>query len=219
MFDAHLLKVPISTPGDTGEEVDAVTRALHDWNADRAEAATAILLPRFWKAHAVPSAGGSGQTVIDSQLVDDADIVIAIFDSRLGQATDDAVSGTAHEIQRSIDSGKPVHVWFSNEPLPNDVDIDELQRLRDFKKDMEAKALLGDYLSPSDPIFKVRSAIEKDVHDMGLSSASIARRDEHAMPRLTVREVNGRDRLFLENKSQTVTAEQLTLDLSLNPPT
>ena len=45
---------------------------------------------------------GRGQGVINEQLVDDADIVLALFDSRLGQATAAAVSGTAEEITRYL---------------------------------------------------------------------------------------------------------------------
>ena len=117
-FEAFVLKVLISSPGDTGEEVAAVKESLHGWNGSRAESAQVILLPRHWKSDAVPRLGaGGGQGVINEQLVDDADIVIALFDSRLGQATADAVSGTAEEIQRAVDAGKHVHVWFSNEPI------------------------------------------------------------------------------------------------------
>ena len=75
MFEAFVLKVLISSPGDTGEEVTAVKDALHDWNGSRAESAQLILLPRHWKSDAVPRVGtGSGQGVINEQLVDDADI-------------------------------------------------------------------------------------------------------------------------------------------------
>lgn len=100
-FDAHVLKVLIASPGDTSDERDAVVESLHGWNAARGEPENVVLLPRRWETDAVPHLGGSGQSVINSQLVDDADIIIALFDSRLGQATDDAVSGTAEEIQRA----------------------------------------------------------------------------------------------------------------------
>ncbi|UQX12265.1 hypothetical protein [Candidatus Mycobacterium methanotrophicum] len=101
MFEALVLKVLISSPGDTGDEVAAVVESLHGWNGSRAESAQVILLPRQWKLDSVPRLGSAGgQGVINEQLVDDTDIVIALFDSRLGQATAAAVSGTAEEIQR-----------------------------------------------------------------------------------------------------------------------
>lgn len=127
---ASVLKVLIATPGDTGDEVAAVKESLHDWNSARAENAQVILLPRHWKSDAVPRLGaGSGQGVINKQLVDSADIVIAVFDSRLGHPTADAVSGTAEEIQCAIDAAKHVHIWFSNEPIGRKAaeDLDQLR--------------------------------------------------------------------------------------------
>jgi hypothetical protein len=206
MFEAFVLKVLIATPGDTGDEVAAVTDSLHDWNSARAETAQVIVLPRHWKSDAVPRLGtGSGQGVINEQLVDRADIVIALFDSRLGQATAEAVSGTAEEIQRAIEAGKHVHVWFSNEPIRRDADLDQLTALRKFRADLEAQGLLGQYEDLNDLAKKVRAAIEDDVNLMGFGSPTIARRDaEHAVPR--ARRDGGH--LVIENKSKTVTAEQ-----------
>ncbi|WP_343708396.1 hypothetical protein [Mycobacterium sp.] len=165
-----------------------------------------VLLPRHWKSDGVPRLGGAGgQGVINEQLVDDADIVIALFDSRLGQATAEAVSGTAEEIQRAVDAGKHVHVWFSNEPIPRDADIDQLAALKKFRSDLGAQGLLGDYDSPTDLGYKVRNAIEDDVTKMELGSPNPPRRNaEHAMPRAR----REGDYLVIVNRSQTVTAEQ-----------
>lgn len=226
-FSANVLKVMISSPGDTSDEVAAVKDALHGWNGSRAENAQTVLLPRFWKSDAVPQLDANGgQSVINAQLVDDADIVIALFDSRLGQATDSAVSGTAEEIERAASSGKPVHVWFSDEPVDRKADLKELARLQKFRKELEDKGLLGVYADLNDLAYKVREAIESDISRLGLGAPSVVRKGEHAMPRARVekrREQSGVDRkgvpkftthstLVLENKSQHITAEQLTMD-------
>lgn len=170
MFDARVLKVLISTPGDTGPEVSAAIEAIHKWNADRAEQSKVILLPRFWKAHAVPLAGGSGQTILDSQLVDSADIVLAFFDSKLGQEAGDAVSGTAHEIDRKMKDGTPVHIWFSTKDRQSGRKSDDLlrlaaevQRLEEYQKQLEQVALYGSYDSLGHLAEQVRSAVEQDL--------------------------------------------------------
>lgn len=183
-FDAHVLKVLIASPGDTPDERAAVTESLHGWNAARGEREKILLLPRRWETDSVPRLGGSGQSVINSQLVDDTDIVIALFDSRLGQATDDAVSGTAEEIQRAHLRGTVVHVYFSNEPLPRDVDAEQLTALRDFKASLETQGLLGSYADPADLGYQVRNAVEQDlaVLDLGAVSARPVTQ-EHALLR------------------------------------
>lgn len=214
MFPATVLKVLIATPGDTGEEVDAITKSIHSWNGRRAETVGVILLPRHWKSDAVPLVNATGaQSVIDSQLVDSADIVIAVFDSRLGQATEDAVSGTAHEIERTTEAGKPVHVYFSDEPISRNTDPKELARLNKFRKEMESKGLLGVYADPIDLGHQVREAIEHDLTqmDLGVTPLPISAPEEHAMPRLTYDK--GNKQLVAENKSAAVGADQLVLEV------
>jgi len=217
-FEANVLEVMISTPGDTAEEVEAVQRALHGWNTSRAKSAQVVLLPRFWKTSAVPTLSKSGgQSVINSQLVDEADIVLVLFDSKLGQATDDAVSGTAEELDRAANAGKPVHVWFSDEPVDRQ-DLKEAARLQEFRMELEQRGLLGVYANIDDLAYKVRDTVEADVAGLGLSCPSVIRRGDQAMPRVHVareedRQGNSSVWLVLENKSQTVAAEQLEVDL------
>lgn len=185
-FSAHVLRVLIASPGDTKEEREAVERSLHGWNASRAEREQVILLPARWETDAVPRLGGSGQSVINDQLVDRADLIIALFDSRLGKATEDAVSGTAEEIQRANDAGKPVHVYFSQEPLPRDVDAKQLAALRKFQASLESQGLLGTYANPEDLAFQVRSAVEHDLEHLSLGAVAPRRSTEdHAVLRAT----------------------------------
>ncbi len=169
-FDAHVLRVLVASPGDTGEERDAVQRALHGWNADRAAREEVILLPRRYETDAVPRLGGNAQGIINEQLVQDADIVIALFDSRLGMATPTDVSGTAEEIRRSHEAGKPVHVWFSDEPIPRSADLQQLDLLAQFKASLQPLGLLGTYASPDDLAYKVRQAIESDLDQLDLGA-------------------------------------------------
>lgn len=211
-FAANVLEVMISTPGDTEEEVQAVTNALHGWNTSRSKAAQTVLLPRFWKTSAVPVlSGAGGQSVINSQLVDEADIVLVLFDSKLGQETDAAVSGTAEELERAHESGTPVHVWFSDEPVARQ-DLDEAARLQKFRKELEGRGLLGVYSDLQDLAFKVRDAIESDLQTLGLDEASAApkREKSEAKPRLTL----ASDGITLTAKNKgTATAEGLCVEV------
>ena len=153
--------------------------------------------------------------MIDSQLVDNADIVLAIFDSKLGQETEGTVSGTAHEIKRATEAGKPVHVWFSNEPYDRSVDLKEIARLQTFQKQMEAEGLFGQYSSTGDLAYKVRQAVESDLARLNLDAPSLRPdRAEHAVPNVRVVNRNGRQdyRLTVTNLSTTVTAEEFTID-------
>ena len=57
---------------------DAVETALHDWNDHRGDREGVVLRLRRWETGSVPTMGRGGpQSVINSQLVDKSDIVIA----------------------------------------------------------------------------------------------------------------------------------------------
>lgn len=165
-FAATVLKMFIASPGDTADAREAVVDALHSWNGARGERERVVLLPRRWESDSVPQMGADPQSLINTQLVDDADIVIALFDSRLGRATPRSVSGTAEEIERAAEAGKPVHVWISDEPLPRDVDTEQLLALRAFIADLEPRGLLGRYANPTDLAYQVRNAIDSDIRQL-----------------------------------------------------
>jgi hypothetical protein len=145
--------------------------------------------------------------------VDDSDIVVAVFDSRLGKVTEDAVSGTAHEIERTAEAGKPVHVYFSNEPVSRSAaaDSEEMARLNKFREDLAARSLLGFYADPTDLGYQVREAVEHDLTqmDLGVAELPVAAPPEHAVPRLSY---DG-DNIVVNNLSTTVRADQLTLEI------
>jgi hypothetical protein len=169
-FNAHVLQVLIASPGDTREARDEVEKSLHGWNGSRAEREQIILLPRRWETDSVPRMGeGDGQEVINKELVDKADIVIVIFNSKVGQATARAISGTAEELDKAVDDGKQVHVYFSNAPV-NRTDLESAAQLEAFRKSLELRGLYGSYSDAADLGFQVRQAIESDLDKLNLAA-------------------------------------------------
>ncbi|SMC62715.1 hypothetical protein SAMN06296429_106118 [Janibacter indicus] len=161
MHLAQVFAVMIASPSDVPEARQAVYDSLAEWNDASARTRKVILLPLKWETSAVPRLGGDAQEIINHQLVDDADIVIALFGSRLGRETSRALSGTAEEMNRAHAAGKPVHPFFSDEPLPRDVDVDELKRLRDFQE--ELAGLYSTFANTGELRSKVWQAIEHDI--------------------------------------------------------
>jgi hypothetical protein len=162
-FEARVLTVLIASPGDTSDARDVVEQTILSWNRDRSHGERVVLLPVRWETDAVPEMGSDGQSIINRQLVDRADVVVALFHSRVGAPTPRAESGTAEEIDRAVQRRVPVHVYFSEMPYPYGVDPDELKRLNAFRETIQARGLLGRYLSAEDLTAKVRTALEHDV--------------------------------------------------------
>lgn len=166
-FQTLTLSVLIASPGDTSADRDIVENAIRSFNSDHTLQRKIHLLPLRWELGAVPLIGQrDGQEVINEQLVDMADIVIAVFNNRLGQATKRAVSGTAEEILRAQDRGTPVHVFFSEAPIPRDHDRDQLAALNEFREELMTLGLMGSYASSDDLAAKVRRCLEHDAYSL-----------------------------------------------------
>ncbi len=73
------MSVLIASPGDTSEARDAVESPIGSWNRDRAKTRRVVLLPFRWETDAVPAMGSDPQSIINRQLVDSSDIVVALF--------------------------------------------------------------------------------------------------------------------------------------------
>jgi len=166
-FPATAIVVLIASPNDTADERAAVFEALGRWNVSRGEREEVVVVPWLYEQHAVPRLGAGPQSVINQQALERADVVVAFFDARLGTETADAVSGTAEEILKSRDAGKPVHVYFSTEDVPRGrLDAEQINALQSFREGLSAGGLLGDYSSSFDLAQKVQQAIDFDVADM-----------------------------------------------------
>ncbi|MGB3373926.1 MAG: DUF4062 domain-containing protein [Microbacterium sp.] len=169
-FTASVLRVMIASPSDVPDARDAVEAAINDWNNANAKNKQTMLLPWRWETSSIPVLGGHPQSFINSQGVDESDIVFAIFGSRLGSPTPDAVSGTVEEIERAVSSGKPVHLYFSTAALPNDVDTRQLDGLREFRGEISQRGLLGEFATTAQLGHEVWKAIEFDIAQLDLGA-------------------------------------------------
>jgi len=174
-FAANAIVVLVASPGDTAEERAAIQLQLSRWNVARGEREGVVVVPWLYEQHSVPVMGGHPQTVINTQAVDRADVVVAFFDSRLGTETPEAVSGTAEEIKRAHAAGKPVHVYFSTADIPRSADPGQLAQLADFKKALESEGLLGKYSDPENLANQVSTAIDYDVSTQNWASTVVQR--------------------------------------------
>jgi hypothetical protein len=162
-FDAKVFTVMIASPSDTADERNLVEKAVHRWNADHSWSKRILLLPIRYEVDAVPQTGADGQNIINSQLVDRADIVVALFCSRMGAKTPRAGSGTEEEIMRADARGAKVHIYFSKMGHPDGVDTVQLKNLASFQARIQKTTLYSTFDSHPQLNERIRSALEKDV--------------------------------------------------------
>lgn len=150
-FSANVVQVMIASPSDVATERQVLRTVMADWNDLHAERTRTVVLPLAWESHAVPQMGGRAQEFLNTQVLDSADILVAVFWTRIGSPTGDEPSGTVEEIRRHVKAGRPAMVYFSEAPVRLDsVDDGQYRALREFREECEANGLIETYDSPSD---------------------------------------------------------------------
>lgn len=148
MAKIDLLHLTLCSPSDVQREIDIAREVITAWNTQHGDGLGLYVKHQHWKTDAFPDASERGQAVINGQLIDSADIVVAIFWTRFGTPTGAADSGTEEEIRRSIRIKKQVAVYFSDlEPIPAGADSAELSRLNTFRAKMRPKSLCWSFRS------------------------------------------------------------------------
>lgn len=131
-FFARVYKVMIGAPSDIKDEVAMTFDAIYEWNNAYAKVHHMVLLPCHWEKNTYPTVGERPQESINKQMVDDSDMMVAIFGGRLGSETGGFPSGSIEEIERHRKNGKHVMVFFrANVSNP---DPDEYKRLCEYKQ-------------------------------------------------------------------------------------
>jgi Domain of unknown function (DUF4062) len=115
-FSSETFRVLIASPSDLAEERQAATDAINEWNAQHAAAESVVLLPVKWETHALPETGQRPQQAINRQLVQECDILVGMFWTKLGTATGVAESGTVEEVNQFVIAGKKAMLYFSSRP-------------------------------------------------------------------------------------------------------
>ncbi|NTW59546.1 MAG: hypothetical protein HGA43_10295 [Nitrospirae bacterium] len=86
--------------------------------------------------------------MINKQLVQQCDVLVGVFWTRLGTATGVAESGSAEEIEEFRKAGKPVLLYFSSAPVvPESIDLDQYHALIEYKKKLQSEGLVFSYNS------------------------------------------------------------------------
>lgn len=211
-YPATVLRVAIASPADVVDARDAVEQALLSWNDAHGERRGVSLQPWRWESGAVPVLGDTPQALINAQGMDRADILIALFGSRLGSPTPSAVSGTVEEIERAVEADKPVHLWFSTAPLPHDVDTRQLDGLREFRKAIEARGLYGEYHNTTELGVEVWKAVEHDLARLDLNAPTATSLTASPVSFRVQKRQSGRNYyLDITNRSSTTDAENVTI--------
>ena len=145
-YRSTVFEVMIASPGDVEEERSIIREAILEWNVSHSRHASIILKPVGWDTDTYSSLGETGQAQINKQIVKDADVLVAVFWTRIGTPTERADSGTVEEIEEHIGAGKPAMLYFSSFPIdPSRVDPVQFESLKELKGKYRKKGLVFDF--------------------------------------------------------------------------
>jgi len=151
----------IASPGDVTEYRAAVRDALHEWNYIHSQSTEVILMPVGWETHSSPELGSTAQELINDRVLEDCDLLIGIFWTRLGTPTGRASSGSVEEIHRHVEAGKPAMVYFSEAPVaPQSVDLSQFSALQDFRQWCQNQGLVEPFMNGADFQAKFRRQLQ-----------------------------------------------------------
>ena len=147
-YQAIIYNILLSAPNDIIQEIPTIRETIESWNIINSVKSNKYLNLIHWKTHVYPEAGESPQKIINRQIVDSADVLVAIFWTRFGTKTEDYESGTIEEIERTIEAGKPTLVYFSKQPVVMDsVDIEQYKKVKNYCDSIKSKVFYGEYSS------------------------------------------------------------------------
>jgi hypothetical protein len=137
-----------------------------------------------WKKAVAPGVDAYPQNVINRQIEDKYDVVIALFGSKLGTPTKNFRSGTVEELNTAIKGykakGRPkdIFVYFRNELVSiQQIAILQLQEVLEYKAELSLEGVLySEYKSKEEFSGFIRNHLFKVVRDM-LSGETIPNRN------------------------------------------
>ena len=166
-YDCRVFRILIASPSDVDEERDIAARVIQEWNDVHSFDRGIVLLPLRWETHAAPEYGSRPQDVINRAIVDECDLLLGIFWTRIGTPTGTAGSGTLEEIERVAADGRPVMLYYSKIGAnPDDIEVSQLERLREFKKKTREISLTESYRSHVDFRDKLSKQLEMKVREL-----------------------------------------------------
>ncbi|MBR5603276.1 MAG: hypothetical protein IKW51_03585 [Bacteroidales bacterium] len=162
MYNASVYKIMFGVPSDIKEEYNAFVEVVHKWNHLHSEESGIVLLPIHWSTNSYPLTGKNGQKIINDEVVAKSDLLICVFGSKLGTATDTHNSGTVEEIDEHLKSKKDVMIYFKKSINidPDNFNPAQLENLKAFKEDKKNECLYSEFNDTKD----FQDKLFKDLH-------------------------------------------------------
>lgn len=144
----NLVNLTFCGPSDVAKELALARSVIDRWNLQHGEARGFWVKVQHWSTDCHPALGDRPQAMVNGQIINKADILVAIFWSRFGTPTGVADSGTQEEIRLGVRQKKKVMVYFSDlEPLPPEAKSEQTEKVWSFRRELREQGLCWSFAS------------------------------------------------------------------------
>lgn len=141
----------MASPSDLDEERFAVEEVIAELNLTYSPVNNLVIELLKWETHSAPGISNSHpQKIINQDIGNDYDLFLGIIWKKFGTQTGEAESGTQEEFNNAINKFKldnnsvQILFYFKNAAPRNinEIDPEELMKIRDFKKSIQQQKIL-----------------------------------------------------------------------------
>lgn len=144
-------RLMISCPSDIKTEIELINKVVENINDSIGISMDVFVKTLHWSKNVMPQAGDYPQSLINKQILDKSDAIIAIFGNKVGSPTQHYESGTIEEIEQMIQKGKQVFVYFSDKPVrKSEIDMEADAKIQAFKEKYQDRGIYAVYESDED---------------------------------------------------------------------
>lgn len=148
MFQANCYNIMIVSPSDISEEREIAKNILYRWNELNSRFHNIVFSVLGYDINAHADSGVHPQESLNHQLLEQADLIIAIFWTKLGTPTIEYSSGSVEEISKHIKQGKKALIYFSNKSVdPQKLDSEQYKKLQEYKQSIQGNAFYKEFSS------------------------------------------------------------------------
>ncbi len=133
---AKTVRILIASPSDVEEERNIAEKIINGLEVP-CERENLMIRPiaKRWETDVPALMGKPAQDIVNEWLVDESACAVCIFWKRIGTPTDNAEGGAIEELERMLNAGKSVLLYFSDVPVSMlGTDRKQLNALEDWKE-------------------------------------------------------------------------------------
>lgn len=159
--------VLLSRPGDANHYAEIAANVIEAINRQHSRSTGVHFHLLDWAKDSYADSGAEPQQLLNRQIVDDADIVLAIFNERMGTPTQKFDSGTEEEIMLALEENKTVQAYFWQPPqgfIP--ADASQFERLESFKSRISGKLIYATFSDETELREKVMHDFTKRMFEL-----------------------------------------------------